>query len=118
MRAEGNRWVITQQSGKGVETHKVTFRMWTYDEIVNLRKAATTFDAVRRMHLVDTDLLDRLKVQKLMRSWTFDRDNPRLKIHRVNETLTDESWESFKKLHPNIIRYILEKMNEILEYNG
>jgi hypothetical protein len=114
----GNRWVIVKGKGKGVETQKVVFRIWTYDEIVTLRKQATTFDAVRRMHLVDTDALDRLKVQKLLQSWTFDKDNPRLKIHRVNDVLTDESWKNFKLLQHNIIRHILEKMNEVLEYNG
>lgn len=118
LRSEGSRWIVVAGKGKGIETHKVTFRVWTYDEMVSLRKAATSFDALRRMHLVDTDHLDRLKVQKLLQSWTFSSDNPRLKIHRVNDTLTDESWGNFKKLQPNIIRFILDKMNEILEYNG
>jgi hypothetical protein len=118
LRTEGNRWVVVSGPGKGVDEEKVVFRMWSYDEIVSMRKAATSFDAVRRLHLVDTDLLDRLKVQKLMQSWTLDKDNPRLKVHRVNDVLTDESWSRFTKLHPNIIRRILDGMNEILEYNG
>ena len=113
-----NRWVVVRSKGKDVETHKVVFRMWNYDEIVDMRKRATSFDPVRRMHIVDTDLLDRLKVQKLMVSWTFENDNPRLKVHRVNGVLTDECWKNFTKLQPNLIRFILERMNDILEYNG
>lgn len=113
-----NRWVVVAPKTPKAVEHKVTFRIWTYDEMVELRKKATNFDAMRRMHTVDTDLLDRLKVQKLMQSWTFDKDNPRLKIHRVNGVLTDEAWDNFKRLQANIIRYILDRMNEVLEYNG
>jgi hypothetical protein len=112
-----NRWVVVPK-GKGAIAQKIVLRVWTYDEMVDLRKQATNFDAVRRMHMVDTDALDRLKIQKLLQSWTFGDDNPRLKIHRVNGVMTDESWANFKKLQANIIRYILERMNEVLEYNG
>jgi hypothetical protein len=50
-----------------------------------------------------------------MQSWTFDRDNPRLKIHRVGGVLTDESLETIKKLQENILRYIHLQMNAVLE---
>jgi len=115
---KGNRWIVVEKGLKTNIKQTVVFRIWTYDEMIELRKQSTSFDAIQRMHMVDTDNLDRMKVQKLMQSWTFGENNPRLKIHRVQGVLTDESWISFKKLQANIIRFILEKMNEVLEYNG
>lgn len=114
----GGRWVVVVGPGKGVDTHKLVFRMWNYDEMVDLKKKATTFEQVRRVHIIDNDALNRLKVQKLLLSWTFDVENPRLKIHRVNGVLTDESWQKFVRLQPNIINYIFDRMNEVYELNG
>jgi hypothetical protein len=118
MRLIDNRWTVLAGRTKDAVVHKVIFRMWTYDEMVELRKQATTYDALRRMHLLDSDKLDRLKVQKLLQSWTLDADNPRLHLHRVNGVLTDESWSVFKRLQPNIIRCIMDGMNHVLEFNG
>lgn len=116
--AKEKRWVIAPKPGKGVHTHQVVFRMWTYDDMVNLRKQATTYDAVKRVHMVDQDYLNRLKIQKLMVSWTFGRDNPRLEIKHVNGVLTDESWQAVSRLQPNILMYIIGEMNSIYEYNN
>jgi len=111
------RWLLANGPAKGVESHKVVFRMWAYDEMVAMRKMATAFDAVRRLHLTDNDALNRLKVQKLLVSWTFDRDNPRLKLFHVNGTMTDESWQAFVRLQSNIIQHIFEEMNSVYEGN-
>jgi len=93
--------------------------MWRYHEAVELRKKATIYDRLRRMHVVDTDALNRLKIQKYLVSWTFDKDNPRLKLHRVNDALTDESWDMFSKnLYPNITSRIVDEMNKVFELNG
>ena len=118
LRKSGSRWVVVEGAGKDIVTHKVVFRMWTYDEMVEMRKMSTTYDSVRRVHMIDNDALNRLKVQKLMVSWTFGDDNPRLKMHKVQGVLTDESWETFKKLQPNIISHILERANGAYEFNG
>ncbi len=115
---KGNRWVVVDGTGRGVECNEVIFRMWSYDEMIELKKMATTFDPTKRLHMVDNDLLNRLKVQKLLVSWTLDRDNPRLRVAHVNGVLTDESWVAFTKLQPNIVTYILDEMNRVYEYNG
>ena len=112
------RWIVVDGLGKGVEAHEVIFRMWTYDEMVELRKMATTYDSQKRIHLTDNDILNRLKVQRFLVSWTFDRDNPRLKLLHVNRVLSDESWQAFTKLQTNIITHIFEEMNRVYEFNG
>ena len=112
------RWIVVEGTGKNVEIHEVVFRMWGYEEMIELKKMATSYDPQKRLHMVDNDLLNRLKVQRLMMSWTLDKDNPRLKLAHVNGILTDESWSAFIKLQPNIITYILDEMNKVYEYNG
>jgi len=118
LKVKDGRWIVMAGEGQDVDSHKVVFRMWKYDEQVDLKKRATTFDAERRVHMIDNDSLNRLKVQKFMMSWTFDRENPRLKLHHVQGVLTDEGWEAFTKLQQNIIAYILGEMNQVYEFNG
>lgn len=117
LRLMDGRWVITDERN-AERKHSVTFKMWNYETELTLKKQATDFDAEKRYPFVDYDVLNRLKVQKLLKSWTFDRDNPNLKIHTVGDVLTDESYRKFMKLHPNIIKYIINRMNEVLELNG
>jgi len=113
------RWIVMAGPGKGVQEETVVFRMWRYHEAVELRKKATTYDRLRRMHVVDHDALNRLKVQKYLLSWTLDRDNPRLALHRVNGVLTDESWDRFSKsLYPGIATTVIDEMNKVYELNG
>ena len=111
------RWQVVK-GGEGVDSHTCVFRLWKYDEMVGLKKQATSYDTTRRIHTVDQDVLNRLKIQKLLVSWTFGDHNPRLKIHRVQGVLTDESWDNFKRLQTNIIDYIFRGMNEVLDFNG
>jgi hypothetical protein len=114
-----DRWRVVDGPGCNVVEEKVVFAMWRYNEAVELRKKSTIYDRLRRMHLVDADSLNRLKVQKYLLSWTFDSDNPRLRLHRVNGVLTDESWDMFSKsLYPNITSKIIDEMNRVYEYNG
>jgi len=116
-----NRWIVlgdNKEKDNKIYKHWVEFRMWTFDEDVELRKKSMMYDSVKRINFIDNDQLNRLKVQKLLKAWSFEDDNPNLKLHHVNGVLTDESWDAFRKLHPNIVRYILEKMNDILEFNG
>jgi hypothetical protein len=112
------RWIIMNGPGKGIETNSVVFRMWTYDEMVELRKLATSYDATKRVHMIDNDNLNRLKIQRLMVSWTFDKDNSRLRLWHVNGVLTDEAWKAFTLLQPNLCSYIIEEMNRVYEFNG
>jgi hypothetical protein len=117
-RCKDGRWIIMTGPGKGIETEKVVFRMWTYDEMVEMRKMATTYDAQKRIHMIDNDALNRLKIQRLMVSWTFDSENPRLRIQHVQGVMTDESWAAFKRLQTNISDYIIGEMNKVFEFNG
>lgn len=106
-------WEIVTPDDKNTE--RVVIRMWTFDEMVEMRKMATKYDQLRRSHVIDFDILNRLKLQKLLVSWTFGKDNQRLNIHHVNGVLTDESWNAITKLQTNILRFIINKMNEYLE---
>jgi len=112
------RWVIMTGPGKGIESNTVIFRMWTYDEMIEMRKMSTSYDAQKRVHMIDNDALNRLKIQRLMVSWTFDRENPRLRIQHVNGVMTDEGWKAFVSLQPNISTYIIDEMNKVYEFNG
>lgn len=111
------RWVLVDKKAAGVEEHRVVFRIWTFEEMIELRRRATSTDQNRKTS-IDNDMLNRLKVQKLLVSWTFGEENPRLKINRVQGVLTDDSWRAFLKLSPNIAQKILDEMNFILEYGG
>ena len=113
----GDWWLIVEKKDAEV-TERVVFRMWKYDEIVEMRKLATKYDTVRRVHMIDHDVLNRLKIQKLMRAWTFGKDNPRLSIHHVHDVLSDESWEAINRLQTNILKYIMDQMNERYEYGN
>ena len=110
------RWLPVDRMMRGAEDHTVTFRVWTFEEMVDLRRKATSYDPVKRASVLDEDLLNRLKVQKLLLSWTFDRDNPRLSIQHVNGVLTDESWRAFTNLSAAIAERIMLEMNAVLEY--
>jgi hypothetical protein len=112
------RWIIMSGPAKGVESNNVVFRMWTYEEMIEMRKMATTYDSQKRIHMIDNDALNRLKIQRLMVSWTFDKDNPRLKIQHVNGVMTDEGWNAFIRLQPNIGSYVIDEMNKVYEFNG
>ena len=117
-REKDGRWVLMTGPGKGIDINTVVFRMWNYNEEIEIRKLATSYDAGKRVHMIDNDALNRFKVQRLMVSWTFDKDNPRLRIQHSNRVLTDESWSAFTQLQPNFISFILDEMNKVLEFNG
>jgi hypothetical protein len=114
------RWVVVEdefKGKKGVREHWCEFRMWTFKEELALKKKATVYDDLKRIHYLDTDALNQLKIQKLLVDWSFSEDNPNLEIKRQNNALLDESYDAFTKLFPSIIRSITNKMNDVLEYN-
>jgi len=112
------RWQVVNEPGKGIETETVVMRLWSYDEMIDLRKKSTVYDIVKRSYSVDTDLLDRLKIQLLLVSWTFHNDNPRLKLHHINGILTDEAWKAVSRLQASILKHIIDSMNRVYEYHG
>ena len=117
-KSENGRWQVMVKDGKDIEAHKLVFRMWTYDEMIGMKKLVTKYEAEKRIHVVDHDSLNQLKIQKFLISWTLDRENSRLKLFHVNGVLADESWDTFRMLQPNIISYILDEMNSVLDNNG
>ena len=115
-RANDENWWIVVDEAEAETVEEVTFRMWSYDEMVEMRKLATKYDQVRRVHMIDHDELNRLKMQRFVSSWTFDENNPRLELHHVNGVLTDEAWTKVKSLQTNILRFIIDQMNERYEF--
>ncbi len=111
------RWLLMNNADETTDEHSVTFRMWTYNEMIEMKKMATSYDLRKKMHEVDNDLLNRIKIQRLLKSWTFGGENKNLSIQHVGGKMTDESWVAFTKLQPNIAQYIITEMNMVLEYN-
>jgi hypothetical protein len=118
LKKQDKRWVLCQPTDKTATREEVVFRMWTYDEMVELRKMATNYDPLKRIHMVDHDALNRMKIQRCLVAWTFDRENPRLRIQHINGVMTDESWHAFTRLSPNICSFIIERMNLVYEFNN
>jgi hypothetical protein len=113
------RWLLAKENeGEGIESCWVKFKMWSFEEEVSLKSQATQWDSQKRMHTLNNDFFNRLKIQKLLVDWSFSKDNATFKLHRVQNTLTDESFGAFLKLHRNICSHIIENMNRVLEYNG
>jgi len=115
---ESERWIIVDKKTKSTEEHWAEFRIWTYEEEIEFRKLATTYDPLKRMHFVDHDILNRIKVQRLLLGWSFEKDNLRLKLHHIQGVMTDECYKMFMKLFPNIVKRIIDGMNSVLDYNG
>ncbi len=111
-----DKWWTLVPEDRAETTEEVVFRMWTYDEMVELRKLSTKYDTIRRVHMIDHDLLNQLKIQRYMLSWTFDKTNPRLELHHINGVLSDETWEKVKRLQTNLLKYIVDEMNERYEF--
>jgi hypothetical protein len=113
-----DKWWVVVSEKEATTTEEVTFRMWTYDEMVELRKLATKYDQMRRVHMIDHDVLNRLKIQRYMLSWTFEKENQRFELHHVQGVLSDETWAKVKRLQTNLLRHIIEQMNERYEFGG
>ena len=114
--ARSSNWWVIANTDDAERIEYVEFRMWTYDEMVEMRSNSTKYDQHRRVHMIDHDILNRQKIQKLVTDWSFGENNPRLGLHHVNGVMTDESWDRFAKLQPNIVRFVLEGMNDWLEH--
>lgn len=122
LKVKENRWIVIEKEkidklDKNIQKHWVEFKMWSFDEEVELKKKAMIYNESKRMHFVDHDILNEMKVRRLLKDWSFKDKNENLKIFHVNGWLVDESWGAFKNLHINICRYIIVRMNDILEYN-
>ncbi|MCK9154620.1 MAG: hypothetical protein M0P12_00750 [Paludibacteraceae bacterium] len=112
------RWIVVHQPTRNSEEHRVSFRIWTFEEMIEIKRKSTNIDPMSRKTNIDLDMMNRMKVQKLLTEWTFSKDNPRLSIQHVNGILTDESWKAFTRLDPTIIQKILDEMNFFLDCGG
>jgi hypothetical protein len=116
---KGERWWVVVSDVNAAETvEDVVFRMWTYDEMIELRKLSTKYDNLRRVHTIDHDMMNRMKIQRFMVRWSFGDNNPRLELKHVQGVLSDECWKAVTKLQTNILKHIIEEMNERYEYGG
>ena len=113
------RWLIAKEDeGEGVTPCWVKFKMWSFEEEVGLKSQATQWDSNKRMHTLNNDFFNRLKIQKLLLDWSFTEEIENFKLHRVQNVLTDESFARFLLLQRNICSHIIDNMNRVLEYNG
>lgn len=101
-----------------VEKHWVTFRMWKFSEELDLKSKATDYDANKKIHMLNNDKLNEIKVRTLILDWSFSEKDMSLKLLHVNKYLSDEGLAILYNLYPSVVRYIINKMNEVLEYNG
>ena len=49
------RWVVCDRSTSSTVEHKAVFRVWTFDEMVELRRRATNYDPSKRSNITDND---------------------------------------------------------------
>ena len=113
---EGKRIKIhLTEKGPDVIEHWVEFKMWDYNAMINLRKRATKYDEKSGTFYVDTDFFNDLKIQYLLKDWSFGQIEPHMKLTHFKNSLSDESFQMFKSFYPWISSAIVSKMNEVLE---
>jgi hypothetical protein len=84
----------------------------TYQEELEAKRTATTYDEVRGLHYVDNDVISEWRAKRCLIRWNL---HLRLKnfckrLRRANNMLTSESWEDFKKLPPLVRKTIVNKL--------
>jgi hypothetical protein len=88
----------------------------TYEEELEAKKNATTYDEGRGVHYVDNDVISEWRVRKCLIKWNLPTKLKGFcrRLHRYNNSLTDESWEDFKKLPPLVRKKIIQRLWESL----
>ena len=84
----------------------------TYQEELEAKRTATTYDEVRGIHYVDNDVISEWRVKRCLLRWNFHRKlrNFCKRLHRSNNQLTTESWEDFRRLPPLVRKVIVNKL--------
>jgi len=120
--AKDDRYVIMDKDEvkmtKGAESHWAKFKMWTYEQELDWKNEATEFDSTKRVHMLNTDKLNEIKLRNLILNWSFSEADNSLKMLHVNGVLADESLKVFYSIYPSIARHIVDGMNDVLEFNG
>ena len=97
------------------EKHWAKFRLWNFLESMSWRQECMEFIQLHRIFNLNTNKFNELKVRRLLLDWSFRERGDDHKLFHYNEQLTDESMNLFfKKFNPNIIQYIVNKMNDFL----
>jgi len=116
------RWTVISENDaeitKGAEKHWVKFRMWNFLEEMSWKSQCMEYDMVRRVNSLNQDRLNDTKLRNLLLDWSFSENDNSLKLLHVNGILSDEGLKMFYALYPSIVRYVITRMNDILEYNG
>lgn len=97
------------------EKHWVKFRLWNFLESMHWKQECMEFLPQHRIFNLNINKFNELKVRRLLLDWSFKEYGDNHKLFHVNKQLTDESMNLFfKSFNPNIIQYVLNKMNENL----
>ena len=97
------------------EKHWVKFRLWNFLESMSWRQECMEFLQQYRIFNLNTNNFNELKVRRLLLDWSFKDYGDDHKLFHINGQLTDESMNLFfKKFNPNIIQYVINKMNDFL----
>lgn len=109
-----DRWIITETGSE----QWVKFRMWNYTEEITWKNKVTEFDPEKRIHIINNDKFNEFKIRNLLIDWSLAADDINLKLIHVNNYLVDESYNRFMLLQPNLVHFIINRMNSILENNA
>jgi hypothetical protein len=84
----------------------------TYEEELEAKRNATTYDEARGIHYVDNDLISEWRVKRCLIRWSLPQKlhNFCRRLRRSNNQLTSESWEDFRKLPPLVRKAIVNKL--------
>lgn len=97
------------------EKHWVKFRMWNFLESQVWKQECMEFLQTHRIFNLNSNKFNELKVRRLLLDWSFKDYSDDHKLFHIHKQLTDESMDLFfKKFNPNIIHYVVNKMNEFL----
>ena len=97
------------------EKHWVKFRLWNFMESATWKQECMDFIPAHRIFNLNTNKFNELKVRRLLLDWSFKDYGFDHKLFHINKQLTDESMDLFfKKFNPNIIQYVVNKMNDFL----
>ena len=97
------------------EKHWVKFRLWNFMESMAWKQECMDFLQGYRVFNLNVNKFNELKVRRLLLDWSFKEFGDEHKLFHVNKQLTDESMDLFfRRFNPNIVQYVVNKMNEFL----
>jgi hypothetical protein len=84
----------------------------SYEEELEAKRNATTFDEYRGIHHIDQDIISEWRVKRCLIRWNLHLKLKRFssRLHRSGNMLRPDSWEEFKKLPPLVRKEIVQKL--------